>query len=290
MGCVVTKVTIEVEEFEDENEFLNSIDAELAERFKIAKPVDDENPTHYVNNKAFTAALVEYMEKYNATPEGERKPQVSNYIGDCFLRIARKVAVRSNFFQYTYRDDMIGDAVEDCLIYIHNFDVNTYSVILRKGKLAIGRARIDKSDIEKPFPEIMESLKKITLQDGYKESDVDNLHGFALNPFGYFTTYIWNAFIRRIEKEERIRYIRAKEVQRTGIHSDSFSVQEHDIDEEYQNSMLEFLRDNDNVIADYEVKLAKRKEKKLAASRLREEVKQDKPVVISSGKLKKKKD
>lgn len=283
----MTKITVEVENFDDETELFEDLDKELSERFKIAPPVDAENPTHYVNNREFTEKLVEYIEAYKATPENEPKPRVSNYIGDCFMRIANKVAMRSNFWQYTYRDDMIGDAVENCLIYIHNFDVNTYSVKLRKGTLVIGRARIDKGDINKPFPEIMQSLKKIKMQDGFVESDVDNLKDFALNPFAYFTTYIWNAFIRRIEEEEKKRYIRAKVVQGAGIHSDAFSIQEHDIDEDYQNSMIDFLRDNNNIIAEYETKLAKRKEKKLAASRLKEASVEQKPVV-STGKLKKK--
>jgi len=285
----MSKITIEVESFEDEDELLNSIESELSEKYKIAKPVDDKNPTHYVNNREFTAAIVEYITQYNNTPDGSPRPKVSNYIGECFLRIARKVAVRSNFWQYTYRDDMIGDAVEDCLIYMHNFDVNTYSVKLRKDKLVIGRARISVEDINKPFPEVMSCLKKVKMLDGFVESDTDNLHEFKLNPFGYFTTYIWNAFVGRIEEEEKKRYIRAREIQRAGIHTDSFSVQEHDIDEEYQNNMLDFLRDNDSIILDYEEKIEKRKEKKLAASRLRAEASHASPKQ-KLGKLTKKKE
>ena len=49
-------------------------------------------------------------------------PPVSNYLGECFLKIANHLSYRPNFINYTYRDDMISDGIENCLQYIHNFD------------------------------------------------------------------------------------------------------------------------------------------------------------------------
>ena len=78
---------------------------------------------HYVDNKKFLAALVVYRaECAEATEKGLGKPRVSNYIGDCFLKIATHLSYRPNFINYMYREDMIGDGIENCIQYIHNFD------------------------------------------------------------------------------------------------------------------------------------------------------------------------
>ena len=79
---------------------------------------------HYVNNKDFHEALIVYKNKCNTAKEkGDPKPQISTYLGDCFLKIATHLSYRPNFVNYMFRDDMISDGVENCLQYIHNFDV-----------------------------------------------------------------------------------------------------------------------------------------------------------------------
>ena len=78
---------------------------------------------HYVNNADFLAAIVKYKEKVKiAEEEGKPKPRVNNYIGGCFLKIATHLSYRPNFINYTYRDDMINDGIENCLQYLENFN------------------------------------------------------------------------------------------------------------------------------------------------------------------------
>lgn len=79
---------------------------------------------HYVNNKEFTAAVAEYNEKVKlAESKGKTPPQMSNYIGECIYKIATRLSTRPNFINYTYRDEMICDAIENCIQYIGNFNV-----------------------------------------------------------------------------------------------------------------------------------------------------------------------
>ena len=78
---------------------------------------------HYVDNKKFLEAMIEYREKCSKAEEkGRRKPDVTNYIGECFLKIANHLSYRPNFINYTYRDDMISDGIENCLQYMNNFN------------------------------------------------------------------------------------------------------------------------------------------------------------------------
>ena len=78
---------------------------------------------HYVDNKLFLTAMVEYRLKCQKAEEKNRKkPMVTNYIGECFLKIANHLSYRPNFINYTYRDDMISDGIENCLQYMSNFN------------------------------------------------------------------------------------------------------------------------------------------------------------------------
>ena len=78
---------------------------------------------HYVDNKKFLQAMIEYRDKCRKAEEKNRKkPDVTNYIGECFLKIANHLSYRPNFINYTYRDDMISDGIENCLQYMNNFD------------------------------------------------------------------------------------------------------------------------------------------------------------------------
>ena len=78
---------------------------------------------HYVDNKVFLQAMIEYKDKCEKAEKRKRKkPPVTNYIGECFLKIANHLSYRPNFINYTFRDDMISDGIENCLQYLDNFN------------------------------------------------------------------------------------------------------------------------------------------------------------------------
>ena len=78
---------------------------------------------HYVNNKEFLAALIKYREDVEiAKIQGKPKPRITNYLGECFLKIATHLSYKPNFVNYMFREDMISDGIENCVQYIHNFD------------------------------------------------------------------------------------------------------------------------------------------------------------------------
>jgi len=78
---------------------------------------------HYVNNKEFLAAIIEYKQQIvDAEELGKPKPRIPNYIGECFLKIATHLSYKPNFVNYMFKDDMICDGIENCVRYIHNFN------------------------------------------------------------------------------------------------------------------------------------------------------------------------
>jgi len=80
---------------------------------------------HYVNNKEFSQAVVDYVTEVNKAKDANQKlPIVTDYIAVCFLKIAQNLSHKSNFIRYTYREEMVMDAVENCLKAIENYNIN----------------------------------------------------------------------------------------------------------------------------------------------------------------------
>ena len=77
---------------------------------------------HYVDNKLFLQAMIDWRENWTDDKKETPKPPVSNYVGECFLKIATHLSYRPNFINYTYRDEMISDGIENCLQYVKNFN------------------------------------------------------------------------------------------------------------------------------------------------------------------------
>ena len=78
---------------------------------------------HYIDNEKFFNEMKDWKKIVVAAEEsGEMKPPITNYIGKCFLDIAEHLAMKPNFAPYPYRDEMICDAVENCVVYAANFD------------------------------------------------------------------------------------------------------------------------------------------------------------------------
>jgi DNA-directed RNA polymerase specialized sigma subunit len=82
-----------------------------------------KKPVHYVDNVRFLEEIEQYKKAcLEAEEAGEDKPIIPNYLGECVLKIATKLANRPNFINYSYKDDMILDGIENCIMYFDNFD------------------------------------------------------------------------------------------------------------------------------------------------------------------------
>ena len=78
---------------------------------------------HYVDNKKFLLAMVEWKDECkDYEDDDDYTPPLTNYIGECFLKIATHLSYRPNFINYSYRDEMISDGIQNCLQYAYNFN------------------------------------------------------------------------------------------------------------------------------------------------------------------------
>ena len=78
---------------------------------------------NYVNNKTLYEEMIKYKQSLkDAEQAGKRLPSVPNYVGQCFLQICNRLSTKPNFMNYSYRDEMIADAIENCVSAAHSFD------------------------------------------------------------------------------------------------------------------------------------------------------------------------
>ena len=93
----------------------------------MTQKVKPQDKPHYVNNKEFSLAVVDYCNRLQKAQKQKSKkiPVIDNYIAECFLKIAEGLSHKSNFIRYTYREEMVMDAVENCLKAIKNYDIKT---------------------------------------------------------------------------------------------------------------------------------------------------------------------
>ena len=170
-----------------------------------------KTPVHYVDNKKFYQEILVYKQKVaEADSKGLESPRLPNYIGECIWKIANKLANKPCFINYSYRDEMISDGIENCILYFKDFDPNK-----------------------------------------------------TQNPFAYFTQVIYFAFLRRINKEEKNRYIIYKNFQETVINNGHAA---HLVDGDDNHVVSVNLYDNINDFMDrFEKKEAIKKEKRKIA-------------------------
>ena len=78
---------------------------------------------HYVDNVKFLEIMSEYRESYlKAKDDDEITPQIPDYAGECFLKIAERLSHRPNFINYAFREEMVSDGIENCVMYASNFN------------------------------------------------------------------------------------------------------------------------------------------------------------------------
>lgn len=167
-------------------------------------------PVNYVDNGKFYQTIVEHRQRVKeALEQGKEPPRLPDYIGDCILKIAKNLATMPKFMNYSYKEEMISDGIENCILYFDDFDHVKYK-----------------------------------------------------NPFAYFTQVIYFAFLRRIKREEKIRYTMYKHFQETTIQTGLSTFM---TDSDDNNLIPKELYDNIQLfMASFEEKEAIKKEKRKA--------------------------
>jgi hypothetical protein len=147
-----------------------------------------DKTNHYIDNDVFFQEMIEWKTKViEAEDSGDSRPPVTNYIGECFLKISEKLANRPNFMNYPYREEMISDGVENCLMYAHNFNPekskNPFSYFTQMIYYAFLR-RIEKEKKQSYIKlKLMQENDDGTLSQWFKENYFDTNSDKNVNDF-----------------------------------------------------------------------------------------------------------
>jgi len=147
---------------------------------------------HYVDNSKFFEEMCLWKEKVvEANETGDPRPPVNEYIGECFMKIAEHLSHKPNFINYDYREEMVGDGIENCLMYAHNFDPEKsknpfsyftqmiYYAFLRriqkeKKQMYVKYKLAEQSDLYRNFPRWEDQSDNLAKQFNLTETDLDN--------------------------------------------------------------------------------------------------------------------
>ena len=147
---------------------------------------------HYVDNNKFFEEMCKWKEQViEANETGEPRPPVNEYIGECFMKIAEHLSHKPNFINYDYREEMVGDGIENCLMYAHNFDPEKsknpfsyftqmiYYAFLRriqkeKKQMYVKYKLAEQSDLYRNFPRWEDQSMELAKQFNLTENDIEN--------------------------------------------------------------------------------------------------------------------
>ena len=171
--------------------------------WEFQKGLNMESKTnHYVKNEDFFKAIVEYKAKVReAESQALPKPIISHYIGDCLIKIATKLSYSPNFINYTFRDEMIADGLENCINYFHNFDpdksTNPFSYFTQIIYYAFLR-RIQK---EKKYLYVKHKVtqQKMISHELMNVQELDELGEFDIEITDYTSSEYMDTFIEQFE-------------------------------------------------------------------------------------------
>jgi len=148
--------------------------------------MSDKKPIHYVNNVDFLEAIKKYQKQcQEAEAGGDPKPQLSNYLGECILKIATKLANRPNFINYSYKDDMILDGIENCIMYFDNFNPEKSSNPFSYFTQIIYYAFLRRIEKEKKQSYIRGKLIRDNTVESFQVQDHDNDDDFHNGFIGF---------------------------------------------------------------------------------------------------------
>ena len=171
---------------------------------------------HYVDNKRFFDAIIEHKKLvHDSIEKGLDKPRISNYIGECILKIAEKLSIKPCFYGYSFREEMISDGVENCFLYFDDYDPNKGSNPFAYFTQIIFYAFLRRISKEEKF--------RYTLYKNFQELIVSNYDTNLLidsDDKTILPTHVYdniNVFLKKFETKENLKKEKKKQ-EKHGLH------------------------------------------------------------------------
>lgn len=167
---------------------------------------EKKKPVHYVNNADFLEAIKKHQKAVaEAESCGDPKPIIPNYLGECILKIATKLANRPNFINYSYKDDMILDGIENCIMYFDNFNPEKSSNPFSYFTQIIYYAFLRRIEKEKKQSYIKGKLIRDTTVESFETQGSDHDEDFHNSYIGFMQQHgtFDEGFEERMKKKKK---------------------------------------------------------------------------------------
>jgi hypothetical protein len=147
---------------------------------------------NYIDNKQFLEAIIDRKATLKQCRKLKlQKPQLSNYIGSCLLLIAQNLSHLPRFKDYPHKEEMIGDAVENCVRYFDNYNTkykNPHAYFTQISYYAFVRRIKKEKDILYAKYKIHEQVGVLGM-DGAKEESINGQFQVYENIADFIATY-----------------------------------------------------------------------------------------------------
>jgi hypothetical protein len=167
---------------------------------------------HYVDNELFYSEMCSYIEKVNHSRDNDLEPPaISEYIGKCFLDISIGLSGRPNFLNYTFKDDMVSDGVENCIQYCSNFSPEKSKNPFAYFTQIVYYAFVRRIERESKQSYVKHKLTETLLRSRYPYSTggTTEEHEFTLDYDDYLNN---NTVVDKFEEKLRIKKEKTKKV------------------------------------------------------------------------------
>jgi hypothetical protein len=173
-----------------------------------------QQPIHYISNKEFTQQIVEYIKLCDAEEaEGREAPVIPKSIALQFKSLATKLSTRYNFVNYTFRDEMVSNALFACCAKIRKFNINIGSNAFAYFTNVCWRAMVDVINYEEKMSYIKaKSFQSIEYDDALADNDLSEFSEYSGNVNDYIPFFDVDGYEKKMQdqKEKAKLSIKAK--------------------------------------------------------------------------------
>lgn len=174
--------------------------------------------SHYISNKEFTQAIVEYIQKCESEESaGREAPQIPDGIARQFIALANKLGSRYNFSGYTFRDEMVSNAIFACCAKIRKFNILISNNAFAYFTNVCWRAMVDVINTEEKMSYIKaKSFSAIDMEDALQENDMSDFSEYAGNAGEFIPFFDVEEYEKKMQSQKD--KAKAKSIERSMNH------------------------------------------------------------------------
>lgn len=163
----------------------------------------------YIDNNRFTELMGEYHIEYKKSQENNtQKPILKEEPASMLLLLAKRLATKGNFAGYIFKEELIGDAIENMLRYAHNFNPEkgkAFGYFTRIALFAFFRRIAREKKLFRTKVKLVQEMPLYHVMDARQSHDGDI--DYQNNYIEYLNDYYNSNIVAEEEEKEKLKKI-----------------------------------------------------------------------------------